>query len=65
MAESKTKVIDQLDLVIKRTTHMYNKVGNGDMSHKRAGEYFDTWLGDEVLTVMKKALELLREEERQ
>lgn len=65
MAESKAKVINQLDLAIKRVTLTYNMVGNGDISYKRAGEHFDKWIGDEVLTVMKKALELLREEERQ
>ncbi len=63
MAESKAKVIDQLDRAIKSTSYTYDKVSNGEMGFYGVGARFEMWLADEVLTAMKKALELLREEE--
>ncbi|TWJ39622.1 hypothetical protein CHCC5027_3535 [Bacillus paralicheniformis] len=62
MTESKSKVIDRLELAVKRSTHVYNKAGMGEMSLHMAGGHFESWLADEVLTAMSKALIYLKEE---
>jgi hypothetical protein len=60
---SKEKVIELMELALKDTERIYNKVGEGELSFSEAGDALHTWLGDEVLTALSKALIYLKTEE--
>lgn len=57
---TKAIAIDLLSQAVKDTDRLYNKVSNGDIGFSETGDTFHTWLADEQLNAMKKALEVLR-----
>ena len=57
---NKQTAIDLLSQAVKDTEETYNQVSNGETSFVRTGHIFNTWLADEQLNAMKRALEVLR-----
>jgi hypothetical protein len=59
---NKEQAIQQLAQAVKETEETYNRVSNGDITFSEAGDMFHSFLADEQLTAMKKALEVLRDD---
>jgi hypothetical protein len=52
-----SKTIEQIQKVIRMNNAVYNKVGMGEMSLKKAGSIFERQLSSEVHKALKMALE--------
>lgn len=51
--------LEAINKAIKSTEDVYNRVGEGELTFSEVGDIFHTFLGDEVLTALKKAREEL------
>jgi hypothetical protein len=57
------KTIEQLKKAIRMNDALFNKIGNGEISTKKAGSIFERQLSFEVNKALKMALEELSEVE--
>lgn len=57
------ETIEQLKKAIRMNDAVFNKVGNGEMSLKKAGSVFERQLSYEMNKALKMALDELNKEE--
>ena len=56
------EAVKRAEEAIKINDELYNKIGNGDISHESAGHEYFSLVGFQTIQALKLTLEKLREE---